>query len=85
MSRRPLLIFEELPLLCRQSGSGTEPLQQLVHSRVLSGAPARPRALDGPRPEDEAVRRWARAHGMVVNDRGRVPSGIREAYEVSRR
>ncbi|MFD0278111.1 histone-like nucleoid-structuring protein Lsr2 [Kitasatospora sp. NPDC127111] len=49
------------------------------------GAPARPRALDEPRPEDEAVRRWARAHGMVVNDRGRVPSSIREAYEVSRR
>ncbi|MEU5757358.1 histone-like nucleoid-structuring protein Lsr2 [Streptomyces sp. NPDC047829] len=49
------------------------------------GAPARPLKRDEPRPEDEAVRRWARAHGMVVNDRGRVPSSIREAYEVSRR
>ncbi|MFB8240189.1 histone-like nucleoid-structuring protein Lsr2 [Kitasatospora purpeofusca] len=48
------------------------------------GAPARTRALDEPRPEDEPIRRWARAHGVVVNDRGRVPSYIREAYEVSR-
>jgi cell wall assembly regulator SMI1 len=49
------------------------------------GAPVRPLKRDEPQPEDEAIRRWARTHGMVVNDRGRVPSGVREAfYEASR-
>ncbi|MGC0385635.1 hypothetical protein RKD33_005852 [Streptomyces sp. SAI-129] len=41
-------------------------------------APAR-----GPRPEDEPVRLWARANGYLVNDRGRIPAAIREAYEAS--
>ncbi|MFG2780377.1 histone-like nucleoid-structuring protein Lsr2 [Streptomyces prunicolor] len=38
------------------------------------------RQLD-PRPEDEPVRLWARANGYLVNDRGRIPASIREAYE----
>ncbi|WP_235502580.1 MULTISPECIES: histone-like nucleoid-structuring protein Lsr2 [unclassified Kitasatospora] len=33
--------------------------------------------------EDEAIRLWARANGFLVNDRGRVPASIREAYEAS--
>ncbi|MBD0743099.1 histone-like nucleoid-structuring protein Lsr2 [Streptomyces sp. CBMA152] len=48
------------------------------------GRPARLRELD-PRPEDEPIRLWARTNGYLVNDRGRIPSDIREAYEVSRR
>ncbi|MFJ9776156.1 histone-like nucleoid-structuring protein Lsr2 [Kitasatospora sp. NPDC101157] len=44
------------------------------------GAPARSLKRDEPRPEDEAIRRWADAHGMVVNDRGRIPSYVRDAY-----
>ncbi|MEV7864715.1 histone-like nucleoid-structuring protein Lsr2 [Streptomyces sp. NPDC088124] len=36
------------------------------------------------RPKDEAVRRWARANGYLVNDHGRIPSPVREAYEASR-
>ncbi|MGW7266258.1 Lsr2 family DNA-binding protein [Streptomyces sp. NPDC054842] len=53
---------------------------------VASGdrsGPGRARRLD-PRPEDEPVRLWARANGYLVNDRGRVPAAIREAYEASR-
>ncbi|WP_234371094.1 histone-like nucleoid-structuring protein Lsr2 [Streptomyces sp. XY431] len=42
--------------------------------------PGRARRLD-PRPEDEPVRLWARANGYLVNDRGRIPAAIREAYE----
>ncbi|CAM5463712.1 hypothetical protein SSPIM334S_01407 [Streptomyces spiroverticillatus] len=34
-----------------------------------------------PRPEDAPLRDWAHANGFLVNDRGRVPSSIREAYE----
>lgn len=48
------------------------------------GGLARARALE-PRPEDEPVRLWARANGYEVNDRGRVPSAFREAYEASLR
>jgi hypothetical protein len=29
------------------------------------------------------VKEWARANGYVVNDRGRVPNHIREAYEAA--
>nr|WP_078959954.1 histone-like nucleoid-structuring protein Lsr2 [Streptomyces sp. NRRL B-24085] len=48
------------------------------------GAPDRALRLDS-RPDDEPIRLWARAHGYQVNDRGRVPASIREAFEVSRR
>ncbi|WP_240797869.1 histone-like nucleoid-structuring protein Lsr2 [Streptomyces sp. F001] len=34
-------------------------------------------------PEDEAIRLWARANGYLVNDRGRIPAPVREAYEAS--
>ncbi|WSA74071.1 Lsr2 family protein [Streptomyces sp. NBC_01799] len=48
------------------------------------GKSARSRKLD-PRPEDEPIRLWARTNGYLVNDRGRIPAAIREAYEVSQR
>ncbi|MEU3563358.1 histone-like nucleoid-structuring protein Lsr2 [Kitasatospora sp. NPDC006786] len=48
------------------------------------GRPAASREPD-PRPQDEPIRVWARAHGFLVNERGRVPSTVREAYEASRR
>ncbi|SEC22515.1 Lsr2 protein [Streptomyces sp. 2131.1] len=35
------------------------------------------------RPGDEPIRLWARAHGHLVNDRGRIPAAIRAAYEAS--
>ncbi|MFF2327338.1 MULTISPECIES: histone-like nucleoid-structuring protein Lsr2 [unclassified Streptomyces] len=34
-------------------------------------------------PEGEAIRLWARANGYLVNDKGRIPASIREAYEAS--
>jgi hypothetical protein len=56
--------------------------------RVRGGATASrgrtgvaPRAA-GPRPEDTAkIRAWAKAKGYEINDRGRVPASIKEAYE----
>ncbi|MGW2824796.1 Lsr2 family DNA-binding protein [Streptomyces sp. NPDC001443] len=38
-------------------------------------------AASEPTPDDEAIRLWARANGMRVNDGGRIPTSIREAYE----
>lgn len=46
------------------------------------GRTAGPRRLD-PRPHDEPIRLWARANGHPVNDRGRIPAKIREAYQRS--
>ncbi|MER7842279.1 histone-like nucleoid-structuring protein Lsr2 [Streptomyces sp. NPDC096040] len=37
------------------------------------------------RPEDEPIRLWARTNGYLVNDCGRIPATIREAYEASQR
>lgn len=34
-------------------------------------------------PEGEEIRLWARANGYLVNDKGRIPASIREAYEAS--
>ncbi|MEV7526352.1 histone-like nucleoid-structuring protein Lsr2 [Streptomyces sp. NPDC091371] len=42
----------------------------------------RVRRLD-PRTEDEPIRLWARSNGYLVNDRGRIPATVREAYEAS--
>ncbi|MGW5134742.1 Lsr2 family DNA-binding protein [Streptomyces sp. NPDC004135] len=53
---------------------------------VSSGAwdgPGRARRR-GPGPEDDPVRLWARANGYLINDRGRIPAAMREAYEASR-
>lgn len=47
----------------------------------VKGAPKARRVTDGPSAVD--VRDWARAHGYDVNDRGRVPAPIREAYEAA--
>ena len=46
--------------------------------------PERPASLPGPRSGDAAeravIRAWAREHGMVVSDRGRIPARVLEAY-----
>lgn len=44
---------------------------------------SRPRKLHADGPSAETLRAWAREHGYEVNDRGRVPAYIREAYEKS--
>ncbi|WP_411977549.1 histone-like nucleoid-structuring protein Lsr2 [Streptomyces brevispora] len=48
------------------------------------GKSAGPREPD-PRPEGGPIRLWARTNGYLVNDRGRIPAEIREAYEMSQR
>jgi hypothetical protein len=41
------------------------------------GKPAKPQSGEG---DTAAIRNWAKANGFEVNDRGRVPASIREAY-----
>jgi hypothetical protein len=42
---------------------------------------ARPRRASTEGPSAEKLRVWARENNYQVNDRGRVPASIREAYE----
>lgn len=44
------------------------------------GAKGRASATAG-NPDTALIRAWAKDHGYSVNDRGRVPAEIREAYE----
>ncbi|MEU9076674.1 Lsr2 family protein [Kitasatospora sp. NPDC004745] len=40
-----------------------------------------PRPTGGGAPDTAKIRAWAKEQGMEVNDRGRVPSTVREAYD----
>ncbi|NEC66501.1 Lsr2 family protein [Streptomyces sp. SID9727] len=48
--------------------------------RAASGR-AKGRAVSGGNKDTAEIRKWARENGHNVNDRGRVPAEIREAYE----
>ncbi|MDL5204946.1 Lsr2 family protein [Streptomyces sp. ALI-76-A] len=52
-------------------------------ARKVSGGRATVRRLGTGKPAEDsgAIREWAKANGFEVNDRGRVPASIREAYE----
>ncbi|MBT2369019.1 Lsr2 family protein [Streptomyces sp. ISL-10] len=39
------------------------------------------RAVSGGNKDTAEIRAWAKANGFEVNDRGRVPATVREAYE----
>ncbi|MFJ2008571.1 histone-like nucleoid-structuring protein Lsr2 [Streptomyces chartreusis] len=47
--------------------------------RTKGASRSRRPSLDGPSAEE--LRKWARENNYQVNDRGRVPAVIREAYE----
>jgi hypothetical protein len=54
--------------------------------RLSSSRGGRGRAAGGARPsgggaDTAKIRAWAKDNGFTVNDRGRVPSNVREAYE----
>lgn len=46
-----------------------------------SGGRGKARAASGGNQDTAAIRAWAKEHGHEVNDRGRVPTKVREAYE----
>lgn len=46
-----------------------------------AGGRGKSRASSGGSQDTAAIRAWAKANGYEVNDRGRVPASIREAYE----
>jgi Lsr2 len=54
------------------SGRGRGSRQPAVESRPRSN-----------REETHAIREWARQHGHQVNDRGRIPKSVIEAYQAA--
>ncbi|MFF4832765.1 Lsr2 family protein [Streptomyces sp. NPDC001315] len=46
-----------------------------------SGGRGKARAATGGSQDTAQIRAWAKENGLEVNDRGRVPAAIREAYE----
>ncbi|NBM17174.1 Lsr2 family protein [Streptomyces sp. GC420] len=46
-----------------------------------AGRKARAAAAGGSSQDTAEIRKWAKENGYEVNDRGRVPATIREAYE----
>ncbi|MEU2871864.1 Lsr2 family protein [Streptomyces olivoreticuli] len=46
-----------------------------------AGGRGKARATTGGSPDTAKIRAWAKKNGYSVNDRGRVPADIREAYE----
>ncbi|MFD5798263.1 MULTISPECIES: histone-like nucleoid-structuring protein Lsr2 [Streptomyces] len=46
-----------------------------------SGGRGKARAASGGSQDTAQIRAWAKDNGYEVNDRGRVPASIREAYE----
>ncbi|MEU4347114.1 Lsr2 family protein [Streptomyces sp. NPDC023838] len=51
-----------------------------VGRRIKAGVKAAPKATGG-RTDTAAIRAWAKEKGYDINDRGRVPAEIREAYD----
>ncbi|WP_255953205.1 histone-like nucleoid-structuring protein Lsr2 [Streptomyces odontomachi] len=50
-----------------------------------SGGRGKARAAAGSSQDTAQIRAWAKENGYEVNDRGRVPANIRQAYEDSHR
>jgi hypothetical protein len=51
--------------------------------RRPAGAAAAARRPSIDREQNQAIRDWARTHGMKVNDRGRIPADVIDAYNNS--
>jgi len=49
-------------------------------ARKAGGARRRAGSATAPRHDVSAVREWARASGLAVSDRGRIPASVMEAY-----
>ncbi|HEX5565472.1 MAG TPA: Lsr2 family protein [Streptomyces sp.] len=58
-----------------------EPYVQKGRRTGGRSARGRGRAASAGNPDTAKIRAWAKANGYEVNDRGRVPANIREAYE----
>jgi len=71
--------------LCKNHGDG---LAETLASWAAAGRPVAKRAPRAPRPrparpDNSAIRTWARSEGHDISPRGRVPAEIAAAYEAA--
>ena len=62
----------------RSSGRGRGRAQSQPQAAAAAEKPAR-----SSREETAAIREWAREHGHTINDRGRIPKSVIEAYQAA--
>ncbi|MGF1432349.1 histone-like nucleoid-structuring protein Lsr2 [Kitasatospora sp. LaBMicrA B282] len=67
-------------LLAPYVEKGRKQSGRLTSARRTGGRAARPAASSA---DTAKIRTWAKDNGFPVNDRGRVPSNVREAYEAA--
>lgn len=56
---------------------------KITGSRGRAAGAAAPRSQPAGSGDTAVIREWARANGYEVNDRGRIPAAVIEAYEAS--
>jgi hypothetical protein len=64
-------------------GAPSEPVAERPRRGARKKTSAGPAANVAPPGQSEAVRAWARAQGMPVSDRGRMPASVIAAYEAA--
>jgi nucleoid-associated protein Lsr2 len=65
------------------SEQNVQRLQEALAPFIAAGRRVSNRATaadKGDSSQSQAIRQWAKDHGMKVNDRGRVPKEVQEAY-----
>ena len=62
------------------SGENAQKLHDALAPFIAAARRVEGRSGAGDAVESQRVRQWAREQGMKVNDRGRVPREVREAY-----
>lgn len=71
--------------LCAKDGRGLDKVAQqfIPHARKVRRAPAPSRRTASTRQHSASVRDWAKAQGLVVSDRGRIPADVERKYDAA--
>lgn len=78
-------IYYEIDLSKRNASAFRDQIAPFVeHARKSGRAKSgRPLRTASSRHRSEAIRAWAKAQGLAVSDRGRIPAGVIEQYEAA--
>lgn len=71
--------------LCAKDGRGLDKVAQrfIPYARKVRRAPAAGRRTVSTRQHSASVRDWAKAQGLVVSDRGRIPADVERKYDAA--
>ncbi len=71
--------------LCAKDGRGLDKVAQqfIPHARKVRRLAAGGRRTASTRQHSASVRDWAKAQGLVVSDRGRIPADVERRYDAA--